>query len=153
MRLSISDVALHGPVLRGVRRCPVTTGAKGRGRWRFSGLRDELLSGRPAELEFNGDMREWLTMTEIDRWSELFRLAHDKLDSVARDGLEPPRQARTSLGFGLLGSWAPRPVRTGEFRLALPDGSELDVHGEALPDGEWILYVPRSAGEKGKEDG
>jgi hypothetical protein len=119
-----------------------TTGAKGRGRWRFSGLRDELLSGRPAELEFCGDMREWLTMTEIDRWSELFRLAHDKLDSVARDGLEPPRQARTSLGFGLLGPWAPQPVRTGEFRLALPDGSEFDVHGEAATDGEWILYLP-----------
>jgi hypothetical protein len=131
MRLSISDVALHGPVLRGVRRCPVTTGAKGRGRWRFSGLRDELLSGRPAELEFNGDMREWLTMTEIDRWSELFRLAHDKLDSVARDGLEPPRQARTSLGFGLLGSWAPPDGRWQRrtFALSLPGGSPIEIGG------------------------
>lgn len=84
-----------------------TIGAQGRGRWRFSGLRVDLLSGRPAELEFCGDMRDWLTMTEMERWAELFRLAHDKRESVMRDGQEPPRQARTSLGFGLLGSWAP----------------------------------------------
>jgi hypothetical protein len=72
---------------------------------------------------------------------------------MAGEGPVPSRQARTSLGFGLLGSWAPPDGRrhSDTFRLAMPDGRTVyvDANGEPLTDGTWILYVPREEKREG----
>lgn len=106
----------------------------GRGRWRFSGLRDELLAGRAAEVEFCGDMREWLTMTDGERWEALWSLVHARREAAMVEGPAPLRLPRTALGLCHAGPIAPAP----------PEPYGLTRFGASKPtvDGEWILYLP-----------
>jgi hypothetical protein len=52
--------------------------------------------------------------------------------ALAGEGPPPSRRARTSLGFGLLGSWAPPAGRwhSDTFRLATPDGRSIYITSE-----------------------
>lgn len=86
------------------------TGAKGRGRWRFSAWTAGVLFGGPIELETRGNLREWMAMSEGERiaalssfWSSGLRRQRE----MAGDGPPQSRQARTSLGYGLLPTVAP----------------------------------------------
>lgn len=126
-------------------RRPHPGGARlhGRGRWRFSGLRDELLNGRAAEVEFCADMTEWMVMTEMDRWNELFRLAHEKRGASLRDGPAPLRLPRTALGLCHAGPIAP-PSSAISVRIRLPDGTERDLHAEEVTAGTWTARHPET---------
>jgi hypothetical protein len=111
-----------------------TIGAKGRGLWRFSALTAGVLFGGPIELETRGNLMEWMVMSESERiealaasWSDGLRRQRE----MAGEGPPPSRQARTSLGFGLFGQWAPPDGRWQRrtFALSLPDGRAIEIVG------------------------
>jgi hypothetical protein len=106
---------------------------RGRGRWRFSAWAAGVLFGGPIELETRGNLRDWMVMSESERLDALSTLWSSSLRhqrQMAGEG-PPPRRARTSLGFGLLGSWAPPDGRWQRrtFALSLPDGSPIEIVG------------------------
>jgi hypothetical protein len=127
----------------------VTIGAKARGRWRFSTWTAGILFGGPIELETRGNLRDWMVMSEGERIEALHALWSSGLRrqrEMADEGPPLSRQARTSLGYGVIG-----PRESLDDDLEIHGGSI--VSGSTVPgDGEWILYAPRSPGEKGKED-
>lgn len=148
LRLAMRRTMLEhasGEWLEAMRRMvePERRGATGRGTWRFSAWMADVLFGGPIELETRGNLREWMVMSEDERiaalsvfWADGIRRRRE----IAGEGPAPLRQARTSLGYGLIGT----------LESPEDDLDDLEIYGGTIvsgstvpADGKWILYVPR----------
>lgn len=98
-----------------------TVGANGRWRWNLSGLGQTIVDGRVVNLAFMGDIREWMTLTEGERWQALGEMASTRRRVAMADGPAPLRIPRTALGLCHAGPIAPSLVDVG-WILYLPGG-------------------------------